>query len=86
VGDLFEHSIQLGTEALLLAVLLSLPPLAASFLVSSFVGAVQSLTGVQDSTVGTLPRLVAVAGTLVLTLAWMGDHVQALALRAFGGS
>ena len=52
-------------EALLLALVVSLPIVAAAALVGLIVAAFQAATQIQDPTIGYLPRLLAVVAALV---------------------
>lgn len=52
-------------EGLLLAILLSAPPLLASLLVGFMVGVVQAATQLHDQTLSFVPKLVVVALTLL---------------------
>ena len=52
-------------EGLLLALLVSGPPLLASVLVGFLVGVVQAATQIQDQTLAFVPKLLAVALTLL---------------------
>ena len=52
-------------EGLLLAILVSAPPLLASLLVGFVVGVVQAATQIQDQTLAFVPKLVVVALTLL---------------------
>jgi type III secretory pathway component EscS len=65
----------LGREALLLALLVSAPPLGAALLVGLVVGALQAATQVQDPSVGVVPRLCAVLGALAVAGPWIGARV-----------
>jgi flagellar biosynthetic protein FliQ len=70
-------------EALLLTIALSLPIVGVAAVVGLFVAAFQAASQVQDQTLAHLPRLVAVAGALVLLGPWMGRQVAAFAERLF---
>ena len=70
-------------EALMLAVLLSLPVVAVAAVVSFVVGAFQSATQIQDAVVTHLPRLLAVVAVLVVAAPWMGHELAAFATRVF---
>jgi type III secretion HrpO family protein len=70
-------------QALLLTVALSLPVVAVAALVGLVVAAFQAASQVQDATLAHLPRLVAVAGALVLLGPWMGAQVATFAERLF---
>jgi len=64
-------------EGLLLAILISAPPLLASLLVGFMVGVVQSATQIHDHSLAFVPKLVVVA----LTLLAMGPVLGAQLLR-----
>ena len=65
----------LGRDALVLALWISLPPLAAALVVGLVVGALQAATQLQDPAVAVVPRLCAVMGALVLCAPWSGGQV-----------
>ncbi len=73
----------LTQSALVLAIAVSLPPLLVAAFVGLVVSGVQAVTQLQDATLSHLPRLVAVALTLVLVGPWMGGEIAAFALQAF---
>lgn len=58
-------------DALLTTFWLGLPVLAAGFVVGIGVSLVQILTSIQDSSVGTVPRLLAFLGALLIAMPWM---------------
>ncbi|MES1206095.1 MAG: flagellar biosynthetic protein FliQ [Pseudomonadota bacterium] len=60
--ELVLHAVR---EGLLLAVLMSAPPLLASVVVGFVVGVVQAATQIQDHTLVFVPKLVVVAATLL---------------------
>jgi flagellar biosynthesis protein FliQ len=72
-------------EALLLAVMLSLPVLLAALLVGVLVSIFQATTQIQDATLAHLPRLVAVALCLAAVGPWMARHIAGVAARIFAG-
>ena len=77
--------VALSQEALLLAVLVSLPVVAIAAAAGLIVAVFQAATQVQDFTLAHLPRLVVVAIALAVLGPWMGAEVAAFAARAFGG-
>jgi len=79
------HLVYAGREALVLAVGVSLPVVAAAALVGLLVALIQSFTQLHDSSLSHLPRLLAVVATLAALGPWMGRQVAAFALRVFGG-
>jgi flagellar biosynthetic protein FliQ len=63
--------VDLLREAMLTAGLAAAPVLLVGLLVGLVLGILQAATGVQEQTLGQLPRLVAMASVLALTLPWM---------------
>jgi type III secretion HrpO family protein len=74
---------ELGERAILLAIGVSLPVVAAAALVGIVVAALQAATQLQDATIAHLPRLVAVALVLIVAVPWMGSEIAAFAREAF---
>jgi type III secretion HrpO family protein len=72
-------------EALLLAVMLSLPALLVALLVGTIVAIFQATTQIQDATLAHLPRLLAVAVSLAAFGPWMARHIAGFAARIFSG-
>jgi flagellar biosynthetic protein FliQ len=81
-----EELVALAQEALLLAVAVSIPVVAAAALVSLVVSVVQAATQITDSTVSHLPRLAVVTALLVATGPWMGSQIVSFAARVFAVS
>jgi type III secretion HrpO family protein len=78
-----EELVGHAREALLLIIALSLPVVGVAAVVGLVVAAFQAASQVQDATLAHLPRLVAVAGALVLLGPWMGIQVATFAERLF---
>ena len=81
--------LHLGREALLLALLLSAPPLAAALLVGLVTGLAQAATQLQEHAIGAVPRIAAVIAALIVTAPWIGARLarfagEVLALAAGG--
>ena len=64
-GSATELILRAAREGLLLALLVSAPPLLASLLVGFLVGVVQAATQIQDQTLAFVPKLVVVLIVLV---------------------
>jgi len=64
VVTLFRHTLQM-------ALLMGAPLLLIAVLVSLLVNVAQVLTSLQDQTLSTVPRLAAMAGTILLLFPWM---------------
>lgn len=58
--------LSLGREALILMILVSLPPLLASMVVGFFVSLFQAATQIQESTLSVVPKLGAAIAALAL--------------------
>ncbi len=67
--------LHVGREALLVALVVSAPPLAAALLVGAVTGVLQAATQVQEPSIGVVPRLAAVLGALALAAPWIGARV-----------
>ncbi len=70
-------------QALVLATLLSLPIVAVAAVVGLVVAAFQAASQIQDPTIAHLPRILAVAGALVVLGPWIGVQIAAFAERVF---
>ena len=71
--------LHVGREALLVALLVSVPPLGAALLVGAATGVLQAATQVQEPSIGVVPRLAAVLGALALAAPWIGARVARFA-------
>lgn len=67
--------LSLGREALLLMVLASLPPVAASLVVGFLSSLFQATTQIQESTLSVVPKLGAAVGALVLAGPWISGQL-----------
>jgi type III secretion HrpO family protein len=74
---------ELGENAVLLALAVSLPVIGVAAAVGALVSALQAATQLQDATLSHLPRLLAVALALVVMGPWMGAEIAKFALLAF---
>jgi type III secretion protein S len=71
--------LHLGREALLLALLLSAPPLLAALLVGLVTGLLQAATQLQEHALGAVPRIAAVTGALIVAGPWIGARLARFA-------
>lgn len=65
-----QVAVDLGREALMLALLLSAPVLIIGAIIGLAIGLLQALTQVQDQTVAFVPKLLAMVLTLSLCMPW----------------
>lgn len=63
---------------------LSLPILAAGFVIGIVVSLAQILTSIQDSSFSTVPRLAVFLVTLLLAMPWMLSRLMSYATALFG--
>ena len=75
--------IALGREALLLMVLASLPPIAASLLVGFISSLFQATTQIQESTLSVVPKLCAAVLSLVIAGPWIASQLSRFTAQLF---
>ncbi len=73
-------------QALLLAVIASVPVLAVGAAVGFLVAAVQAASQIQDPTLAHLPRLVAVTAAVAVLGPWMGHEIAVFAAHMFAAA
>jgi flagellar biosynthetic protein FliQ len=66
----------LAREALLLMVLASLPPIAASLVVGFVMSLLQATTQIQETTLSVVPKLCAAVLALVIAAPWIGAQLS----------
>jgi flagellar biosynthetic protein FliQ len=66
-----QNAVDLGREAVNIALLLGAPVLVSGMIVGLAVGLLQAITQIQEQTVSFLPKLVAMVLVLSLTLPWL---------------
>jgi len=75
--------IDLTSQALVLVLILSLPPIIAATLMGLLVSLVQALTQVQEQTLGFAVKLIVVTVVLLLTMTWIGAELLRFAEYIF---
>ena len=66
-----DVAVELGREALVTALLLGLPVLAAAAAIGLIVSLFQAVTQLQDQTLSFVPKIAGMAAVTLLTLPWM---------------
>ncbi len=66
-----ETVVRVGREALLLTLVLSLPPIGLSMVVGLIISVFQAATQIQEQTLTFVPKMVAVFGLLAALGFWM---------------
>ena len=67
--------VSLTREALLLVLLLSLPPIIVASVVGTVVSLFQALTQIQEQTLAFAIKLIAVILTIFATGSWLGEEI-----------
>lgn len=78
-----DIALQQLTEAMLLVMVLSLPPIIAASVVGILVSLLQALTQLQEQTVAFAVKLIAVDLTLALMAGMLGTEIVNFALKLF---
>ena len=79
-----EYVVQIFRQALLMTFWLSAPLLLVGFVIGILVSLVQILTSIQDTAFGTVPRLAAFLGALLLAMPWMLKQITSYTIVLLG--
>lgn len=77
-------AVDLGREAVMVALLISSPVLIAGLVVGLAVGLLQALTQVQEQTVAFVPKIVAMVAVLAFSLPWLLNQMIQYVQDVFG--
>lgn len=80
-----DYILQIAREGLLLALIVSAPPVLTSLLVGLVVSIVQATTQIQEQTLTFVPKLVAVFVSLAITAPWIGAQLVRFTQLVFAG-
>ena len=69
--DSTGFAVEMGRQALILALTISLPLLGIGLVVGLLVSLFQALTQIQEQTLSFIPKILSVGGTLFILLPWM---------------
>ena len=75
--------VAIAREALLLMVLASLPPIAASLLVGFLSSLFQATTQIQEATLSVVPKLCAAVLSLVIAGPWIASQLSRFTTQVF---
>ena len=78
-----EQIVGLGRQTLEITLWLGAPILAITIVISLLINIVQVLTSIQETTISTVPRLLAAAAGAFLLLPWMLRHLAAFTVQLF---
>lgn len=79
--DIISHA----SRALVLILVLSLPPIIVAAVVGTLVALIQALTQIQEQTISFAIKLVAIIVATFVTMGWMGTELLGYASQAFHG-
>lgn len=68
-------AVELVREAIVMALILGAPLLLVGMAVGLAIGLLQALTQIQDQTVSTVPKLVAMTLAIIVCLPWLADKM-----------
>ncbi len=69
------YILDITSKALMLVLILSLPPIIAATLVGLLVSLLQALTQVQEQTLSFAVKLIVVTAVLLITIPWVGAEM-----------
>lgn len=78
-----EIALRQVTEAMVLVMLLSMPPIIVASVVGILVSLLQALTQIQEQTLSFAIKLIAVALTIAAMAGWLGNEILNYTLRLF---
>ena len=70
-----NEAIDLVRDAILMSLIVGAPLLLVGMLVGLAIGLIQALTQIQDQTVSTVPKLVAMTLAIIVCLPWLTDRM-----------
>lgn len=79
-----DSAVSIVNQALITTLWLAAPLLVVAFLVGALVSLFQVATSIQDNAVGTVPKLAAMLGALVLFLPWMLSRLMTYTTAILG--
>ena len=79
-----EQALDIGREALMVALLISAPMLVGGLLVGLVLSLLQAVTQIQEQTLTFVPKIVAMAVIAALTMPWMAQKLIEYSARLFG--
>ena len=78
-AEIISHA----SQALLLILVLSLPPIVVAALVGVLVGLVQALTQIQEQTISFAFKLVSIVLVIFMIMGWIGSELIGYATESF---
>lgn len=79
-----DQALDIGREAMMVALIISLPILMAGLIVGLVLSLLQAVTQLQEQTLTFVPKIVAMVAAAVITLPWMAQKMLEYAARMLG--
>jgi len=70
-----DSVIQIGSEAVKMILLISLPMLSVALIVGISISLFQALTQIQEMTLTFVPKIIAVFGAMIIAAPWMTERM-----------
>ena len=70
-----NEAIDLVRDAIMMSLIVAAPLLLVGMVVGLGIGLIQALTQIQDQTVSTVPKLVAMTIAIIICLPWLTDRM-----------
>ncbi len=78
-----QNILYVTKEAMVLVLILSLPPIVVASVLGVVVSLIQAITQVQEQTLSFAVKLLGVTITLALTISWLGGELLSYAVHLF---
>lgn len=78
-----QYIVQFFTDAIILALMLSLPPLILGLVVGVVIAIFQTVTQINEQTLVIVPKMVAIISGLLLFGSWMLNQMVSYTVRVF---
>ena len=78
------ETLDLGRQAMLMALLISGPVLGVGMLVGLLISLIQTVTQIQDQTLSMVPKIVAMVATAIFFVPWLAQRVVEFSQEMFG--
>ena len=78
-----SYLLNMTNEALVLVLMLSMPPIIVATVVGVVVSLIQALTQIQEQTLGFGIKLLVVSAVLLLTASWVGSEMYKFTEQIF---
>jgi flagellar biosynthetic protein FliQ len=78
-----DQAVDIVREAMMVALVISGPLLAVGLVVGLIISLIQAVTQIQEQTLSFVPKILAMAATLVLLVPWMGIKLMEFSHHMF---